>query len=94
MEVRGKKYLVLYLADWQIRMIKDFLGKECHRWVVPIGNGPVARYAVEFPGDLKVKKMYLTDCQKREIKVETGEYCDYVELKKGMITDYGVLPPD
>ena len=92
MEVKQKRYVILYLTDWQIRMIEDFLGVKCHRWVVPVGSGPVVRYGMELPGDVKVKKMYFTDWQKREIRAETGECCDYVELKKGMITDYGIVP--
>jgi hypothetical protein len=57
-----------------------------------VESGPVVRYGIELPGDVKVKKMYFTDWQKREIRAETGECCDFVELKKGIITDYGLVP--
>jgi hypothetical protein len=90
MEFKGEKFLVLYLTDWQIRMVKDFLGVECHYWRVPIKNNPVVRYKVEVSANPKVKKLYLTDWQKREIRAESGECCDFIELDEGLITEYGV----
>ncbi len=94
MEVRGKKVLILYLTDWQRRMVKDFLGVDCYYWEVPIGCGgpPVVRYGVRFPMNPNAKRMYLTDWQKREIKDEAGESCDFIELEPGTINDYGVPP--
>lgn len=89
MEFKGVKFLVLYLTDWQVRMVKDFLGVECHYWRVPIKSKPVAKYKVELAANPKLKKMYLTDWQKREIKDECGECCDYIELTEGIMTDYG-----
>jgi hypothetical protein len=94
MEVKGKKFLVLYLTDWQTRMIKDFLGVDCHYWTVPIDGDPVVRYGVRFSRNPKVKKMYLTDWQKREIEDEAGESCDFIELEEGIIVKYGVPPEE
>jgi len=89
---RSKKVLVLYLTDWQKRMVKDFLGVDCNYWTVRLGNEPVVRYGVVIPKDPKVKKMYLTDWQKREIEEEAGESCNFIELKKGRIPKYGIPP--
>jgi hypothetical protein len=90
MEINGKKHVVLYLEDWQIRMVKDFLGVDCHQWVVPVGGTPSLRYGIRIPTDPTLKRMYFTDWQKREIKDIAGESCDFVELRKGMIVKYGV----
>lgn len=92
MEVRGKKFVTIYLTDWQKRMVKDFLGVECDTWTVAIDSGPVIRYFG--PGvssrelDPKAKRMYFTDWQKREIKDVTGEECDFVELHPDVIAKY------
>ena len=94
MEVKGRKFVVLYLTDWQIRMVKDFLGIECHVWTVPIGDGPVMKYGVFPPPSSFTKKMYLTDWQIREIRAETGECCDYIELELKMIPIYSVVLPE
>ncbi len=92
MEEKGKKYLVIYLTDWQKRMVKDFLKKDCNFWKVPI-EGSVPKYAVNPEPETHVKKMYLTDWQSREIRAEAGVSCDYVELKdEGTIPLYGVFP--
>jgi hypothetical protein len=90
MEIDGKKHVIIYLEDWQRRMVKDFLGVDCHSWDVSVGDASHAKYGVGPPDNPKLKKMYLTDWQIREIKEEAGEYCDYVELDKGIITDYGL----
>jgi hypothetical protein len=88
------KFLVLYLTDWQIKMVKDFLGADCHRWKVPIGDQPSVRYGMRFARNPDVKRMYLTDWQKREIADIAGESCDFVELEKDLVhTLYG-MPPD
>ena len=91
MEKNGRKVLILYLTDWQRRMVKDFLGVDCHYWEVPIGD-PVIRYGVRTPENSCVKKMYLTDWQKREMKDEAGACCDFIELEPGTIVEYGVPP--
>lgn len=93
MEIRGKKFVVIYLEDWQIRMVKDFLGVDCHTWTVELGGGSVVRYGVGPPDNSKVKKLFLTDWQKRELRDEAGEVCDFIELEQGVHVLYGV-PPD
>jgi len=92
MEVKGRKFLVLYLTDWQTRMVKDFLGVDCHYWTVPIEGSTNTRYGVGAPSRRNVKLMYLTDWQKREIEAEAGEKCDYIELEPNIITKYGIPP--
>lgn len=91
-----KKQLVLYLEDWQIRMVKDFLNVDCHRWIVPIDEGPVVKYQGPFPmaqAHGEVKRMYLADWQKREIAAETGEQCEFIELHEGTVVRYGAPTP-
>lgn len=80
MELKGKEYLVLYLTDWQKRMIKDFLGVDCDRWEVKLGPDAAVRYGVFPPSDPKVKRMYFADWQRREIRDEAGVDCDFIEL--------------
>jgi hypothetical protein len=93
MEIQGKQFLVLYLEDWQRRMIKDLLGVTTHVWRIPTDSGPVARYlpapARSVPP--KAKRMYLTDWQRKEIKDTTGEECEFVELVPQSNLKY--LPP-
>ena len=84
MELKGKKYLVLYLTDWQKRMIKDFLKIDCHTWMVPIDGGNV-KYGVGIRGNKKVKRMYLDDWQIREMKDEAGVSCEFIELDDDQI---------
>lgn len=92
MELQGKKFVVIYLTDWQKRMVKDFLQKECHAWKVPIDD-PVVKYGVRPTPEGRVKKMYLTDWQVREIRTEAGVCCDYIELEKEIAhTLYGIPP--
>ncbi|MCZ7398088.1 MAG: hypothetical protein O8C62_00140 [Candidatus Methanoperedens sp.] len=94
MEIKGKKFIVLYLTDWQKRMTKDFLGTDCNYIQVPIDKGPpVLLYGVRFPTTPEVKRMYLTDWQIREMKDEAGISCDFIELKKDPhIVKYGAPP--
>ncbi len=95
MEIKGKKYLVLYLTDWQKRMVKDFLGVDCNTYQIPIEKKPpiVPMYAVRFPTNPECKKMYLTDWQIREMKDEAGISCDFIELCKDVMHYlYGVPP--
>ena len=93
MEQKGKKFLVLYLTDWQKRMVKDFLNIECNTWRVPV-NDPQLKYGIGLPTNPKVKKMYLTDWQIREMKQETGVYCEFVELEKRIVKTLYGLPPE
>lgn len=90
MELEGKKFLVLYLEDWQMRMVKDFLGVDCHTWTVPIEKGPVVRYMVRTPARVNSKRMYLTEWQRKEIADVAGESCEFIELVKGTIPKYRV----
>jgi hypothetical protein len=79
----GKNSVVIYLEGWQMRMVKDFLGLDCHVWIVPIDGTPVLRYDGPVPHPSTIKRMYLTEWQKREIEHEMGSCpCDYVELTK------------
>ena len=87
----GVKTLVLYLEDWQRRMIKDFLGIDCDKYEVAIGDKPVQhKYGVATNEELK--RMYFTDWQIREMKDETGVSCEFIELHKSNISRYGVPP--
>ena len=81
--------LMLYLEDWQMRMIKDFCGLDCDCWTISITDlkpalryfGPVASSGTP----VTVKRMYFTDWQKREIADELGVDpvpCDYIDLTR------------
>ena len=43
---KGVKTLVLYLEDWQKRMIKDVLGVECNPYEVSLEDPTVLRYGL------------------------------------------------
>jgi hypothetical protein len=93
MEIKGKKYIVLYLTDWQKRMVKDFLGLDCNHYQIPIDESqPVPLYGVRIcPPNHKCKKLYFTEWQIKEIKDELGSSCDFIELcKDGIHPLYGV----
>lgn len=83
MEIRGKKFVSIYLTDPQIRMVRDFLGLNCHQWLVEVTDTPVMRYmAPATPAlDPAAKRMYLEDWQRQEIKDMTGEDCQFIELQ-------------
>ena len=95
----GKNVVILYLTNWQRRMIKDFLGMECDRWEVPMEKAKRMRYGFLADHPVEYKKMYLTDWQMRELRDEAGITCDFVELKKessafcGVVPLYGIIPP-
>ncbi|MGD8780904.1 MAG: hypothetical protein PVH88_18305 [Ignavibacteria bacterium] len=93
LKVKGKKVVYLYLTDWQMRMVKDFLGIECDGMEIPVEDaGSVLKYGV-FPPEKEIvkKRMYLTDWQCREMRDEAGAQCDYVELTKDItVFRYGV----
>jgi len=90
----GVKTLVLYLEDWQKRMVKDFLGKDCNTYDVEIGTptSPTHKYGIRT--DETLKRMYFTDWQIREMRDETGVVCEFIELTKecGHYMRYGVPP--
>lgn len=92
MEKEGKKVFVMYLTNWQRRMVKDFLGVDCHCWEVPI-DGMAILYGVRIPKDVKVKRMYLTNWQIREMKDETGHACNFIELEQGRSKLLYKVPP-
>lgn len=90
MERDGKKFVVIYLEEWQRRMIKDFLGLDCCVWEVELVRGGSTRYGIFPPTNPSVKRMYLTDWQMRELKEESGQICEFLELEAGVNSLYGV----
>jgi len=91
MKVHDKLVIVLYLEDWQKRLIKDFLGKECDTWDVPIKEAHNLKYGSPCPPS-EHKRMYLTDWQMRELRDLAGVTCDFIELEKGIVLKYFVSP--
>jgi hypothetical protein len=79
---KGRKKLIIYLEDWQKRMVKDFLGVDCHTYEVEIAtpSGSVHKYGV--PTDESLKRMYFTDWQIREMRYEAGVVCEFIELPR------------
>jgi hypothetical protein len=93
MMIDGKKVVVLYLEDWQKRMVKDFVGIECDRWVVPVVEGEAnTMYRSLVPSNSENKRMYLTDWQMKEVKDEVGATCEFVELTKNFINVSAIRP--
>ena len=100
-EIRGEimiieeKVVVLYLEDWQKRMLKDFLNVDCDSWTLTFEEGLKVMYGSPVIRSVEYKRMYLTDWQMREVRDEIGITCDFVELKKDVdpILKYG-LPPN
>ncbi len=88
----GVKTVVLYLEDWQKRMVKDVLGVDCDTYEVEIGQStqPVLRYGI--PTDESLKRMYFTDWQIREMRDEAGVVCEFIELTKEAGVRYMVPP--
>jgi hypothetical protein len=83
MSSQGVKTVVLYLEDWQQRMIKDTLGLSCDTYTVDVNvpSGPIVRYKVVTPGeDAALKRMYFSDWQIRELRDLTGVHCEFIEL--------------
>ncbi len=80
----GVKTVVLYLEDWQKRMIKDFLGVDCNTYEVSLASGPsVVRYGI--PVHEESKRMYFTGWQMREMRDEAGVVCEFIELHRDNI---------
>ena len=75
--------VVLYLEDWQKRMVKDFLGIDCDTYEVRIESPSVMEYGV--PTHEELKRMYFTDWQIREMRDEAGIACEFIELKENNI---------
>lgn len=78
----GVKTVVLYLEDWQKRMVKDFLGVECNTYEVEIGKSSSVTHKYGIPTHEGSKRMYFTDWQIREMRDEVGVVCEFVELHK------------
>ncbi len=92
MIVDGENVVVLFLEGWQKRMIQDFLGVDCDAWNIPVEEARNVMYGSPTISSGEYKRMYLTDCQMRELRDEAGVTCDYVELKKAIGTvRYGVF---
>jgi hypothetical protein len=87
----GVKTLVLYLEDWQMRMIKDFLKIECDTYEVEIKPPFHPLYGV--PAHTESKRMYFTDWQIREMKDEMGEACEFIELTKDATPNLKYMGP-
>ncbi len=82
---KGAKIAVLYLEDWQKRMIKDFLHVDCNTYEVGIGgSNPTTKYGLP-PAHEGTKRMYLTDWQIRELRDEAGVVCEFIELHESAI---------
>ncbi len=91
MEVKGNKYVVLYFTDWQMRLIHNVLGVDCHFAPVEFSGSKVVKYMVPCPAE-HGKTMFLTDWQQREIRDETGECCECIDLGQIPLMKYGVMP--
>lgn len=78
----GVKSVVLYLEDWQKRMIKDFLGVERNTYEVEIGKPSPVTHKYGIPTHEESKRMYFTDWQIREMRDEAGVVCEFLELHK------------
>jgi len=87
----GVKTVVLYLEDWQKRMVKDFLGADCDTYEVKLEGEPILRYGI--PSHLECKRMYFTGWQMREMKDIAGVCCEFIELcKETPVPMYMVRP--
>ncbi|MBU7045878.1 MAG: hypothetical protein HXS54_05525 [Theionarchaea archaeon] len=85
MMIKGKKFVILYLTDWQMRMVKDYLSSDCHYLEIPVEEISRVLYGIPPGTDPSTKKMYLTDWQIKELRDEAGISCDFIELTKDII---------
>jgi hypothetical protein len=85
MEIDNVQYLVLYLTDWQKRMVHDILKSECDYLRVPVKERIIPMYGIRIPKNPKLKKMYLTEWQKNEMMDETGAVCNFIELDSSLV---------
>jgi hypothetical protein len=83
MPTNAVKTVILYLEDWQKRMVKDHLGIDCNSFEVPIGHPAITKYAV--PTHPELKRLYFTEWQLREMKDIAGVSCEFIELHKNVI---------
>jgi|GEM_PF-609428 hypothetical protein len=93
--------VILYLEDWQKRLIHDFLGVHCDHWHVPVevarkvmygapSGDPILKYGAPSGIPVESKRMYLTGWQMRQLRDEVGVTCDFIELTKDLNVRYGV----
>jgi hypothetical protein len=97
MSSQGVKTVVLYLEDWQQRMIKDTLGLECNTYTVDVNvpGDPIVRYKVVPPGEeAALKRMYFSDWQIRELRDLTGVHLEFIELQPDTIRMLYPAPRD
>ncbi len=92
MEVDGQEVLYLYLTDWQMRMVKDFLDLDCDGIEIPVKNASRLLYMAPDPVKrIEHKRMYLTEWQIRELRDLAGMHCEFIELTKDVkVFHYGV----
>lgn len=103
MDNAPNRFVPIYLEDWQMRMVKDALGVDCHVWFVPVGPHAGTRYAVMTSTSMRLsesanaqdsrpKRMYLTAWQRDQLRDEFGVPCHFVELTHDVVVRYGVPP--
>jgi hypothetical protein len=90
----GKQWLVLYLTDWQMRMVHDILGVKCHTLEIPCDSHPAVKYGIRKPVDPKLKRMYLTGWQKSEMKDECNCVCEFIELDLSLVPKFRYGMPE
>jgi hypothetical protein len=83
-----KKVFSMYLTDWQMRLVKDVSGVDCHRWDIPLEQDPVVRYGIREPENPQAVRMYLTEWQRRQMQDEVGSCCNFVEIEPEMVLKY------
>jgi hypothetical protein len=88
-----KNVVRIWLAGWQMKLVKSVLGQDCSFLEIAVEHGPQYRYGVDFPKNPKVQVLPLTGRQQRQVRAELGAPCQYLELANGIIVAYGV-PPD
>jgi hypothetical protein len=86
----GVKTLVLYLEEWQKRMVKDFLGVDCDTYTVQVEKPVTTKYGI--PTHEESKRMYFTDWQMREMRDLMGHSCEFIELHKSNIKPLYAAP--
>ncbi|MHB8119666.1 MAG: hypothetical protein ACYDHX_13225 [Methanothrix sp.] len=71
-----------------MRMVHDFLNVKCHTLEIPIDPGMGIRYGIRKPTNPKLKRMYLTEWQKSEMKDETDSVCNFIELDPNLVPKF------
>lgn len=83
LDVSGRIGIYLYLENWQMRMIKDYLGIDCDAIEIPMQPPIIALYGIPVPHP-ESKRMYLTDWQIREINKEIGSTCQFIDISANL----------